>query len=260
LGKYDKAYTGPVPDPDKIPYFDKKAVLDEEWAWIQKWCGDAKKGNKTALLSPKDPLYQRLEQFVRETCDEVSYSSGIEGCRLIRATKDGKLWEYVTGAVKHPAGHKAGAYSVTIHKIRLINNPTIWKRYVKKREQVRAELDKLREKRGDLSLIDPLHRVLWTNGERTGLPVLDRTVGEVLLYQGRSKRATKKAAIGGAYINPKKPDSFWDFFWIRGYGALGKGLYLADSFSKAAVYVGCPKPDCGKTFCDCKRKDGTKVQ
>ena len=70
---------------------------------------------------------------------------------------------------------------------------------------------------------------------------MDRTAGECWLFHGTNH--AKSIIQNGFTTQYSTPEYF------TGYGALGKGIYLTDLFSKASIYINCPK--CEKNHCGC---------
>lgn len=133
--------------------------------------------------------------------------------------------------------------AVEIKKIRIIRNVKLWAGYVAMRESIREQIEDG----------TALRTVRFVTGEPDPkrLPVIDGEVGEVLLFHGTSKDTMKKIATTGFDPNfcvnkgtDAKPN----------YGALGRGVYFSDSFSKVMTYTVCHH--CGAYQCDCSHKHG----
>jgi hypothetical protein len=87
-----------------------------------------------------------------------------------------------------------------------------------------------------------------------GLPVLDRSIGEVLLMHGTLPNVIKIIVDKGFDPNFNKGTPSGD---VRKYGALGQGTYFGDSFAKVQTYTGCPI--CNALKCDCTDQDSQPV-
>ncbi|WP_262967335.1 SidE phosphodiesterase domain-containing protein [Methylobacter psychrophilus] len=133
---------------------------------------------------------------------------------------------------------------VTVRSVRLIINPDVWNRYNNFREEI---LKQLAPKGG--SEVD---KIRWTNSigklsQGFTLPVLDKSIGETLLFHGTAAKWIELIIQGG--FNPSVGKNYGTATNPR-YGMLGQGTYLTDSFAKMMTYGSCPL--CGDFACNCR--------
>ncbi len=93
---------------------------------------------------------------------------------------------------------------------------------------------------------DPLNKVKW----QTVKPILDKSSGECWLFHGTN--CANLITQNGFTAKFKAKDKYF------GYGALGKGIYLTDIFSKSSIYVNCPK--CQQSHCKCNKREEKELK
>ncbi|KAH3757727.1 hypothetical protein Pelo_10512 [Pelomyxa schiedti] len=178
-------------------------------------------------IANSEKLWQVLVYLIHGTSDTETYKSTyFEFSRLKKAAEGGNLLHFLQEETRQPPTHLGQAESITIHEIKVMNNPRLWQQY--------------QEKKGDISVSlrartiqSQASQIRWQAKLEGGLPVLNRAVGECWLFHGTSQSTMKKITMGG----------FSSKFATRkagvGYGALGRGIYLSDSFAKVATYAKC---------------------
>ncbi|BCG00457.1 hypothetical protein PPGU19_050250 [Paraburkholderia sp. PGU19] len=174
--------------------------------------------------------------------------------------------------------------NVEITKIRVIRHQALWNQYEAAAVRIRDDIaktqdiyDKVNAEAVELrmgSYITP-PRALTTGGKVFGrsavkfttqsdegisassterLPVLDRSIGEVLLMHGTLPNVIKIIVDKGFDPDFNKGTPSGN---VRKYGALGQGTYFGDSFAKVQTYTGCPI--CNALKCDCTDQDDKPV-
>ena len=177
---------------------------------------------------------------MHSTSDVYSYKAmTLEPARLLRAINDGKAIEFITDELfrNGPPSIDGRCESILIKKIVCIKNNSAWKTYQETKENIINQLNELKIK-------DPLNKIKWS----TLKPILNKEAGECWLFHGTN--CAHLITQNGFTTKFKEKD---DLF---GYGALGKGIYLTDIFSKSSIYVNCPR--CLKNHCKCKNKKDLK--
>ena len=107
-------------------------------------------------------------------------------------------------------------------------NEDIWNKYQEKKKAIQEQLSHLGK---------PLEQIEWHSIR----PVLNESAGECWLFHGTNHaQSILKNGFTTQYAQPE---------YFSGYGALGKGIYLTDLFSKAAIYINCSK--CKQNHCTC---------
>ena len=107
-------------------------------------------------------------------------------------------------------------------------NEDIWNKYQKKKNEIQKQISHLGK---------PLEQIEWHSIR----PVLNESAGECWLFHGTNHaQSILKNGFTTKYAQPE---------YFSGYGALGKGIYLTDLFSKAAIYINCSK--CKQNHCTC---------
>jgi hypothetical protein len=141
-------------------------------------------------------------------------------------------------------GPRAGgpAMELRITKIKRIKNPLLSSQYKLKRQNIEKELkqssnfpdnESASESYSCLKNLQKIHEI-------------DTRIGECLLFHGTSKSTMRLIAKGGFQRRFAENKMFF------GYGALGRGGYFSDEFSKVACYTNCHV--CGEYLCECKKK------
>jgi len=179
---------------------------------------------------------------VHSTSDVFSYKAmTCEPARLIRAINDGKAIEFITNELfrNGPPSIDGRCESISIKKIICIKNNCIWQKYQEKKENIKNQLN-------ELNIKDPLNKIKW----KTLKPILNRNAGECWLFHGTN--CAHLITQNGFTTKYKEKDKLF------GYGALGKGIYLTDIFSKSSIYVNCPK--CHKNHCKCNKELKTSLK
>ncbi|KAH3763834.1 hypothetical protein Pelo_4303 [Pelomyxa schiedti] len=191
----------------------------------------------TCNVKKSDKLWEILVQLIHSTSDTETFQSGaFEFARLKKAAEHGSLLQFLYQEVWSPPQYQGKTESVTIHDIKVINNPLLWARYHETRRNIATSL----KERG---ISTPLAGVCWHAPLENGLPVLNAEIGECWLLHGTNQLSMKQITKTGFNAN------FSKYNWFTGYGALGKGIYCSDSFSKVSTYVQCP--ECLQNDCSC---------
>ena len=178
------------------------------------------------------PIFQAVNDCVVNSASALAYKSmPYEFARLKAAYDNNRLGQLIKQ--KTPSFGIDSLNNGKIVKIKLIIHPKLWDTYAQKRKQIRAEL-----KRRKIS--EPTKPVRWISSSP---PLLDEEIGESWLFHGTSFNVMKLITATG--FNP----NFATSKKYVGYGALGKGTYFSDCFSKIATYVLCRV--CQKFRCSC---------
>jgi Poly(ADP-ribose) polymerase catalytic domain len=208
----------------------------------------------SAILSTDTEVFKALCSYIERNIVLKSYkapsreATRMGWARATVANKDGKYnQKWIDSAqVRLMEGKKGGpkpprSGAVEVVKIRILRNVTLWKGYTDMKQEI-------------LDGIDPgsaLRTVRFVTGTPSRqLPMIDPQAGEVLLFHGTSKETMKK--IAGTGFDPtfcvnKGTDA------SPNYGAVGRGVYFSDSFSKVMTYTTCYH--CGAFKCDCSHKN-----
>ncbi|KAH3757567.1 hypothetical protein Pelo_10683 [Pelomyxa schiedti] len=183
-----------------------------------------------ALCSiPKsEKLHQVLVYLIHATSDTETYVSiYCELSRLKKAVERGNLLHFLQEETRQPPTHLGQSESITIYEIKVINNPKLWQQCQEKKGEIYVSL----REGAKQSQISQIH---WLAQLESGLPVLDQLTGECWLFHGTSQSTMKKITKDGFNCSFATPGLF------SGFGALGGGgIYLSDSFPKAATYARC---------------------
>ncbi|KAH3732539.1 hypothetical protein Pelo_16630 [Pelomyxa schiedti] len=190
-------------------------------------------------MEPDEELWRVVETLVHCTSDTLSYrSKPFEFARMKKAADTGRLLAFLQQEAKHPPIHTGEVESISIKEIKVVKNLQLWKQYQGAKKAIAEDLTS----RG---IQVPLNGVGW-HSSLCGLPVLNSHVGECWLFHGASQYIVQLITKGGFSTKFSTRKMF------TGYGALGKGIYLSDSFGKVSTYVTCPK--CGNNCCLCTDK------
>ena len=190
------------------------------------------------FLNLQDPLSKILNHFLHSTSDYVEYKSmWFEPARLLHAIGDGSGVDFFKNETKFgPPEHKARVGNITISNIFLVKNPSAWKVYQDEKQIVKRFLLQKNIK-------NPLSDVNWHSFHKKKMHILNEELGEVWLFHGTNYEKCPLIINNGFTTKFKQKNLF------TGYGALGKGIYCSDAFSKALTYATCPQ--CAKTSCSC---------
>ena len=181
------------------------------------------------------PHTQRLctfiQQLVHTTSDRFGYQSrSFELARIKGLWEQGNFPKPFKKEWNQPPSHRGFISSIQMTDLHLVHHPDLWQRYQKRKQGLKAELQ-------EFGICNPTEGVHWQERLSNGFPVLDSTVGEVWLYHGTSEWGVNSILKSG--FDPAKYCKYEYVFKFvpRGYGPLGRGTYLTDSFAKSATYV-----------------------
>lgn len=189
------------------------------------------------FLDRDDSLFKLIEHFTHLTSDTLDYRSmRLEPARMLQSPD---TIQFIKDELKGPPTHIAQISSITIKDIFLIKNTNLWQTYQEEKDRIRRDLY---GSPSSIGIENPLKDVKW-HSRNEKIHVIDPGVAECFLFHGTSPNTVKLIARNGFTTQYKKKAR------LTGYGALGKGIYLSDAFSKSATYVSCVK--CQKQACDC---------
>jgi hypothetical protein len=107
-------------------------------------------------------------------------------------------------------------------------NVELWQKFLETKREIRTQIP---------TGTKPLDQIVW----HSIASVLDEKAGECWLFHGTNHA---KSIIQNGFTT-----KFAQNERFSGYGALGKGIYLTDLFSKAAIYINCS--ECKNNHCTC---------
>ena len=206
------------------------------------WNNGNKPEERVCELTPDHNSWSVINDWVHATSSKISYqSSRFEVSRLLK-TLHTKSLRSVWEAIKCPPSHNGEVDSITITGIKVFDNPSLWNRYQAARKRIANELGG--------SKVHQAAAVAWQ--QRLGaLPVIDPVIAECLLFHG-TRESVMQLITKNGFSTAHQSSGI-----LTGFGALGKGSYFSDTFSKAASYVVCTK--CEENHCKCQNQPGTKV-
>lgn len=216
------------------------------WNHDPEWNDPEHINQQSCILENNDHLYKIIDHYTHLTSDHMTYiAMKYEPARLYHAYSRKEelsdLWNAINQERKKgPPTHRGEVASISIHAILVNKNPKLWRQFQNQKTRIREELQ-------HSNIKNPLIEVKWHYRDEPQFPVLDPSVGECWLFHGTSLTIAKSIFRNGFTTKYAKKKPFG-----IGYGALGRGIYLADAFPKAAAYVLCPI--CGFNQCDCKDK------
>lgn len=210
----------------------------------------------------------RIGVITRELDDPAKVAAlGPQGEAKLRRRKD-------EGKKNGPPPPQSREMQITA--IKVVANPKLWEKYAAKRQMYRQSLS-VKDGEGGFEGTgrDGSERVPWSIGQRPDLagtaavsmapgPGPDHrpgpdalppagnvkapaSAGEAFFVHGTTPAAITGIQSGGfdlKYVSNRAKDGEPD-----NWGKLGKGVYMADSTSKAQTYTRCPDPQC--TDFDC---------
>ena len=135
--------------------------------------------------------------------------------------------------------------TIEVYKIRVINNPQLRANYLRKKEQIIAEVAELTK------IGKPALKGITWSSKLGNLPVIDPSAGEAFLIHGTSKQAMRTIALNG--FDPARNQGY-PRHGKTSFGMLGRGCYFSDSLSKSMTYNICET--CAAYQCSCPSSKG----
>ena len=212
-----------------------------------------KRADLISLKFKKPNLFNNFKRSIEENNDNFVFKpSEDEDARIEKAhrfyndAKSSDLSKDVAGRIL--TGHlKRGQHKkVNVVDIYQIQNENLLREYNLYKASI---IEKLSSKFS-------LSSALTLNGEKFvetssfKFPILDDSCGEVFLFRSINMKILKEVCLSG--FDPEQSRKYIKE-GHETYGALGKGVYFSDSFSKVLSYLCCPKCNfetCGKSNCD----------
>ncbi|PTT74934.1 hypothetical protein DBR42_29995 [Pelomonas sp. HMWF004] len=233
-------------------------------------------GERTRMRRAVDKILELQDKGDALSADEVKVlktnlhtlreaPSYMKGIRSRSGTTQEQSYDfaklYATYGVPRTKQKPPKSGRVVITKIRVIRHDELWNRYEAARKRIGDDIGQTPEPRALTTggKVYGRSAVVFTtqsdqgltpgSGER--LPVLDNTLGEVLLMHGTLPDVIKIIADKGFDPGFNKGEKKGN---VTRYGALGQGTYFGDSFAKVQTYTGCPI--CNALKCDCEDQNG----
>lgn len=206
------------------------------WRHDTLWNGNTQDAKICELL-PHEPLYRIIAHMVYITSDYVSVADARLFNNQVVGALEAKSLRALAYAVRNTPKHEGYVGSVTIKRIQILRNPELWKQYQAKKAAMQNE---------SMSSFNILSSTdfPWYRSLLQPLPIIDKYVGECLLFHGVKRTEVMpfitQVGFTTKFMKPSK----------RGWGELGKGIYLGEEFSKSATYVRCPA--CKVSPCRCE--------
>jgi hypothetical protein len=224
---------------------------------------------KTVLwgsLPETEPMYQAILDYLKRNAKKTYHSESGEDARMsaldttVKKGGDGfrdpRLAADTAKRISEGERKKVipppGSAEWKLAKIMVIKNQLLWNQYESCRQELR---DALRTR-------NPLYEVRWTiqaspyhsEAPTISLPVLDQSLGEVLLLHGSGKGALKGIAANN-FSHKFTRDYNEGKSGKPNYGWLGRSFYFSDSFAKVMTYTRCRV--CGSYLkCACTSREG----
>lgn len=216
------------------------------WQHEDQWNGEALEQRDSQLceLSSNDELYRLISHMVYITGDYVSVRDAWLFNNQVVGALESKSMKDFLYAINNTPEHPGFVGSITINSIQVVHNPTLWKQYQDKKAFIMRELN------GESTTLTSTH-FPWHRSALQPLPIIDKKVGECLLFHGVRNPDVMPWIIQGGFTTKFMKTS------KRGWGELGKGIYLGEEFSKSATYVRCP--ECKVSPCRCAQKPTRQI-
>lgn len=139
--------------------------------------------------------------------------------------------------------------SITVKKIVVVRNQQLWDKYQQARLGMAARTEATESKLRSVGSTLATGRS-QAGTQFDGFPIIDRAIGETLLFHGTDK----KAFIVETNIDPSRGRNKAATGATPNYGLLGQGAYFSDQIAKSATYTLCRL--CKGFTCGCTGKDG----
>lgn len=207
----------------------------DRWNHDDKWNG--KGDGQICRLSEEDPLFKIISHMVYVSSDNISVkNTWLLNHQFQTAVKNFSMKDIGYSIMNTPQ-YVGFVGSITIKSIDVVRNPFLWQRYQDEKSRIASTVN-----HDDLTV--NANYFPWSSPVIWPLPLIDTKVGECLLFHGVREVDVMALITQGGYKTEFMKQSS-----LNGWGELGKGIYLAEEFSKSALHVFCPQ--CKVSPCRC---------